>query len=202
MLISTCRENKRPIMPFFQKIQSRWKFITTAVLAFSIAWTFYSRVPEKSAQALQMPASPREGFPAPDFSLGLLGGGNVTLSELRGKPVVINVWASWCPPCRAEMPALEKAYRTYKEMGVVVIGVNTTYQDSKTDAAAFVQELGLTFPIALDQDGAMSNNYLITGLPTTFFVDSQGIIRTVIVGGPMSGAVIQTNIEALVKDTP
>lgn len=189
-------------MPFFQKIQSQWKIITIIVLIFSISWTLYSRVPEKGTQTLQMPASPRAGFLAPDFSLGLLDGGDVTLSKLRGKPVVINVWASWCPPCRAEMPALEKAYRIYKEMGVVVIGVNTTYQDSKTDAAAFVQEFGLTFPIALDLDGAMTKNYLITGLPTTFFVDSQGIVRSVIVGGPMSEAVIQTNIEALLKDTP
>ena len=189
-------------MSISQKIQSKWKFVTLFVVALSIAWTLNSRVPEKGAQAFQKPASPREGFFAPDFSLGLLDGGEVTLSELRGKPVVINVWASWCPPCRAEMPALEKSYRIYKEMGVVIIGVNTTYQDSEKDAAAFVQEFGLTFPIALDQDGATSKNYLITGLPTTFFIDSQGIIRTVIVGGPMSEAVIQTNIEALLKDIP
>jgi peroxiredoxin len=201
-MVTSCQENKREIMLIFQKFQSKWKFITIAVLAFSIAWTLYSREPEKGAQALRMPASPRKGFFAPDFSLGLLDGGEVTLSELRGKPVVLNVWASWCPPCRAEMPALEKSFRIYKEMGVVVIGVNTTYQDSEKDAAAFVQEFGLTFPIALDQDGAMSKIYLITGLPTTFFIDSQGIIRTVIVGGPMSEAVIQTNIEALLKDMP
>ena len=189
-------------MPIVQKIQSKWKFIAIVVLAFSIAWTLYSRVPEKETQELQMSASPRAGFLAPEFSLGLLGGGDVTLSKLRGKPVVINVWASWCLPCRAEMPTLEKAYRIYKEMGVVVIGVNTTFQDSKTDAVAFVQEFGLTFPIALDLDGAMSKNYLITGLPTTFFVDSQGVIRSVIVGGPMSEAVIQTNIESILRDTP
>lgn len=201
-MVASRQKIKLNNMPISQRIQIKWKFVTLFVVALSIAWTLYSRAPEKGAQALQMPASPREGFFAPDFSLGLLEGGEVTLSELRGKPVVINVWASWCPPCRAEMPTLEKSYRIYKEMGVVVIGVNTTYQDSEKDAAAFVKEFGLTFPIALDRDGVVSKNYLITGLPTTFFIDSQGIIRTVIVGGPMSEAVIQTNIEALLKDMP
>lgn len=189
-------------MSISQGIQNKWTYVALSILAFSFAWTLYSRVPEKGDQAAQRTASPREGFVAPDFSLGLLEGGKVTLSELRGKPVVINFWASWCPPCRAEMPALEKAYRIYRELGVDMIGVNTTYQDSQKDAAAFVQEFGLSFPIALDQNGAVSKTYLITGLPTTLFIDSQGIIRKVIVGGPMSEAVIQTNIEALLKDKP
>lgn len=172
------------------------------LLAIGVAWTFYSRVPIDDTQAGQMPASPREGFAAPDFTLDLLGDGQISLSELRGKPVILNVWASWCLPCRAEMPAIEKVYQSYKDVGLVVIGLNTTYQDSEVDAAAFVKEFGLTFSIVLDRDGAVSRRYLVTGLPTTFFIDREGIIRSVVVGGPMSETLIQTKVEAILKETP
>lgn len=187
---------------FSPQNQRQWAILSMSILAIGMLWTFYSRVPTNDAQTGQMPASPREGFPAPDFTLDLLGGGQVMLSELRGKPVIVNVWASWCGPCRAEMPAIEKVYQTYKELGLVVIGLNTTYQDSETDAAAFVKEFGLTFPIALDRDGGVSRRYLVTGLPSTFFIDRKGIVRSVVVGGPMSETLIQTKVEALLKDTP
>lgn len=181
--------------------QRRWTILMAVVLALSFGWTILSRVPLASAGNDQQSA-PREGFSAPDFTLDLMGGGQVTLSELRGKVVVINLWASWCPPCRAEMPAIEKAYQAYRDLGVVVLGVNTTYQDSEADAAAFVREYGLTFPILLDRDGSVSQRYALSGLPTTFFIDRKGIIRSVIVGGPMSEATIQSKIEDLLKDTP
>ena len=172
------------------------------VLSLGTVWTFLSRIPATATNPLERPASPRQGFPAPDFTLDLLGGGEVTLSDLRGKPVVVNLWASWCPPCRAEMPAIEKVYRDYKDLGLVVLGVNTTNQDSEADAATFVREYGLTFPIPLDRDGSVSMRYSLRGLPTTFFIDRMGIIRSVIVGGPMSEAVIRINIEDLLKETP
>lgn len=184
------------------KNERQWKFVIAAILTIGIAWTFYSRIPASNAKNGQMPASPREGFLAPDFTANLLGKGDVSLSGLRGKPVIVNVWASWCTPCRAEMPAIEKVYQTYKDLGLVVIGLNTTYQDSETDAAAFVKEFGLTFPMALDRDGAISRLYLVTGLPSTFFIDRKGIVRSVVVGGPMSETLIQTKVEDLLKDTP
>lgn len=171
------------------------------VLALGSIWTILSRLPPEAANAGE-PSAPREGFYAPDFTLDLLGGGQVTLSELRGNAVVVNLWASWCPPCRAEMPAIEKVYQAYKNLGVVVLGVNTTYQDSESDAAAFVREYGLTFPIPLDRDGSVSRRYALSGLPTTFFIDRKGIIRSVVVGGPMSEAVIQSKVEDLLKGTP
>ena len=173
-----------------------------AILTISIVWTFYSRIPASNTQNGQMPASPREGFSAPDFATDLLGSHKVSLSGLHGKSVVVNVWASWCAPCRAEMPALEKVYQTYKNLGLVIIGLNTTYQDRETDAAAFVKEFGLTFPIALDRDGAISRLYLVNGLPSTFSIDRKGIVRSVVVGGPMSETLIQTKVEDLLKDTP
>lgn len=173
-----------------------WLFIVAVV------WTFLSRMPVEQATQAGPPPNPREGFTAPDFTLDLLGGGQITLSDLRGKPVVLNIWATWCPPCREEMPAIEKVNRSYKELGLVIIGVNLTSQDSEQAVSAFVQELGLTFPIALDRDGSVGDRYRPLGLPTTYFIDSQGMIQSVVVGGPMSESLIQSKIEALFLDGP
>ena len=186
----------------FLQDQRRWTYLMIIVLTLGIGWTFRSRISTISANPGERPASPRQGFAAPDFTLDLLGGGEVTLSDLRGKPIMVNLWASWCPPCRAEMPAIQKVYQDYRDLGLVVLGVNTTNQDSEADAAAFVREYGLTFPIPLDRDGSVSVRYALRGLPTTFFIDRKGIIRSVVVGGPMSEAVIRSNVEDLLKETP
>ncbi len=173
--------------------------LITAVLALGGVWTFLSRVPPSATTDGAPPPSPREGFSAPDFTLDLLGDGQLTLSDLRGKAVMVNLWASWCPPCRAEMPAIEKVYQAFQAQGLVVLGVNTTFQDSESDVAAFVEEFGLTFPILLDHEGGVSRRYQMRGLPSTFFIDRQGIIRTVVIGGPMSEAVIQLKVEELLR---
>ena len=180
----------------------RWIGLTITLVVLGVFWIFLSRVPVSATTDGAPPPSPREGFSAPDFTLELLGGGQVTLSELRGKVVLVNLWASWCPPCRAEMPAIEQVYRSYKDLGLVVLGVNTTNQDSESAAASFVQEMGLSFPIPLDRSGAVSASYNLRGLPSCYFIDRQGIIRSVIVGGPMSETLIQSKVEELLKETP
>jgi cytochrome c biogenesis protein CcmG, thiol:disulfide interchange protein DsbE len=176
--------------------------IRWAILFFvaGVVWMYFSRMPvEKIAQA-GPPPSPKEGFTAPDFTLDLLRGGEITLSELKGNPVVLNLWATWCGPCREEMPAIENVYRSYKELGLTVIGLNLTSQDSEKAVSNFVQELDLTFPIALDRDGSVTKRYQLMGLPTTYFIDSQGVIQSVVVGGPMSEALIQSKVEALFQE--
>jgi len=186
----------------FIQDQRRWRIIMVAVLSLAIGWTFLSRIPKTALNAGDPPDSPREGFKAPDFTLELLGGGEVNLSQLQGQPVVLNLWASWCLPCRAEMPAIERVYQSYKDRGLIILGVNTTVQDNEDKAAAFVQEYGLTFPIPLDRDGTVSARYALGGLPTTFFIDREGIIRSVILGGPMSEAVIRSKVEDLMDEAP
>lgn len=163
-------------------------------------WTVSSRLPSAIGSPVSSSPSPREGFYAPDFTLDTLTGDQIQLSGLRGKIVVVNFWTTWCPPCRAETPALEMAYKTYKDADVVVLGVNLTDQDSLKDVQSFVQEFGLTYPILLDHDGAISLLYQLNGLPKTFFMNRQGVIRTVIVGGPMSETFIRSKVETLLKE--
>ena len=171
-----------------------------SILILGAVWAFISRAPEPLSQQSGPAPSLREGFPTPDFTLDTLDGDQLTLSELRGQAVVLNIWASWCVPCRAEMPAIEKVYQRYRDSGLVVIGLNLTSQDSETDVTAFVQELGLMFPIVLDRDGSVIARYQLLGLPSTFFIDRNGIIRSVIVGGPMSEETIQSNVEDLFQE--
>jgi peroxiredoxin len=179
----------------------RWAVIMLLAVIVSTFWIWLSVIPASATTGGLIP-SPREGFLAPDFTLDTLDGDQITLSDLRGKVVVINLWTSWCPPCRAEMPAIENVYQANKEQGLEVLAVNSTYQDSETSAAAFVQELGLSFPILLDRDGSVSNRYQLRALPTTYFIDRQGIIRSVVPGGPMSELLIQSKIADLLAEAP
>jgi thiol-disulfide isomerase/thioredoxin len=104
---------------------------------------------------------PRKGFIAPDFTLSTLLNDPMQLSDIRGRPVLINFWASWCPPCKAEMPVLDKIYQLYKTNGLLILGINTTNQDSEKNASEFVSNLNLSFPILLDKNGKVTNLYQV-----------------------------------------
>ena len=179
---------------------SRWTTSMVVVLAVSLGWIALSRVPPAATTGGAPPPSAREGFSAPDFTLDLLSGGQITLSELRDKVVVVNLWASWCSPCRAEMPAIERVYQANKGRGLEVLAVNTAYQDSEHAARAFVQEHDLSFHVPLDQTGTVANRYLLRALPTTFFLDRRGVIQYVAVGGPMNETLIQSKVEDLLAE--
>ncbi|MFQ5401580.1 MAG: TlpA disulfide reductase family protein [Anaerolineae bacterium] len=179
----------------------RWTAVLLATLIIGSGWIWASMALAASTTGGLVP-SPREGFPAPDFTLDTLDGGQMTLSDLRGRVVMINLWTSWCPPCREEMPTIDNVYQAHKDEGLEVLAVNSTFQDSEADAAAFAQELGLSFPILLDRDGAVSRRYQLRALPTTYFIDRQGIIRAVVPGGPMSESLIQSKIEDLLAEAP
>ncbi len=100
------------------------------------------------------------------------------------------------------MPALQEVYENNLGRGLEILAVNTTYQDQETEAKAFVDELGLSFPILLERTGEMARGYQLRAMPSTFFIDRDGVIRKVILGGPMSEATLQTAIEELLEGTP
>jgi peroxiredoxin len=120
------------------------------------------------------------GDQAPDFSLADLQGNQVRLSRLRGKVVVLNFWATWCPPCRNELPDLQSFYADYQSRGVIVLGIN------QREAIDLVQDFRdnqkLTFPILLDHDGQVGDRYHVDSLPRTIFLDRSGVIRSVLHG--------------------
>lgn len=181
------------------RLKRREAILLPTFFLLGLSWIYFSRVPAETTGV--QPPSPQVGFLAPDFTLELLNGGDITLSDLRGKVVLVNIWASWCPPCRKEMPAIEIVYEELKSQGFEVLALNTTYQDDEREAAAFIQNLGLTFPILLDRTGEVSGLYLLRALPTSYFIDREGVIRSVVVGGPMSETLIRTKILDLLKGT-
>lgn len=115
---------------------------------------------------------------APDFKLKNLSGEEVKLSDYRGKKVFLNFWASWCPPCKVEMPYMESYYKKYKEtMDIEIIAVNMTSDERKFEIVeAFVNSHGLTFPVLLDDEGEVKDLYKILAYPTTYMVNADGVI--------------------------
>ena len=115
---------------------------------------------------------------APDRALPVLdGSGDRTLASFRGKPVVLNFWASWCTPCRQEAPLLEQAQKRLAAHGGTVVGV--TFRDTTPDARAFVRKYGLTYPSLRDVDGKLAESYGTRALPETFVIDDQGRVRAI-----------------------
>jgi thiol-disulfide isomerase/thioredoxin len=108
------------------------------------------------------------------FSLVSFDGGRISEETLRGHPAVVNLWASWCAPCKREMPLLERVYRKYRSSGLIVLGVNVN--DSPSDARSFVRAIGVTYPVARDVSGRLSDRIGLFGLPETAFVKRDGTL--------------------------
>jgi len=128
---------------------------------------------------------------APDFALQTLDGETIRLSDYHGQVVLINTWATWCPPCRDEMPDLEAYYRRRQADGFVVLAVNS--QESPDTVAVFLEEHDFTFPVLLDPDGVVTRDYRVYGLPTSFFIGRDGVVR-----GVWSGRLSPNRLKELV----
>jgi thiol-disulfide isomerase/thioredoxin len=126
-----------------------------------------------------------------------LDGQAITLSQLVGNPILVNMWASWCMPCKYEMPAVQHVYEDYQDQGFIVLAVNLTKKDMLSSVETFVEEYQLSFPILLDQDGLVEEAYQLQGLPTSFFIDRDGIIQSVVIGGPMSKETLRVYVGKL-----
>lgn len=132
----------------------------------------------EEAGAGNTPQGIQKGQRAPDFELKDLQGQTVKLSDFQGKKVMINFWATWCPPCRVEMPHMQKFYADYNKQGVVILAVNLTPTEENADSVlAFVKDYGLTFPVVLDEEGTTIQTYQVVAYPTTYVIDSNGVIR-------------------------
>lgn len=182
-------------MAIFATRPFAWLALTAALV-----WVLLSRV-SPTALSLHSGVAPQKGFSAPDFRLETPQGETMELSAMRGKPLLLNFWASWCPPCRAEMPALQALHERYGDE-FVLLGINASTQDSLPKAYQLIAELNLTFPILLDSSGTAVRAYRVFSLPTTFFIDQEGIIRKVMVGGPLSEAGLRARLEPLLEMSP
>ena len=125
-------------------------------------------------------SGPLSEGPAPPFTLSLLEGGELSLGSLRGQMVVVNFWASWCPPCRDEAPVLARVWQAYRDKGVAFVGI--AYRDTAVKAQAFLDEFGITYPSGLDTYSGIARAYRIQGVPETFFITRDGHIAGVHIG--------------------
>ncbi|QCJ40856.1 TlpA family protein disulfide reductase [Bacillus sp. S3] len=137
----------------------------------------------------------QEGNKAPDFQLKTLNGTDVKLSDLQGKKVILNFWATWCPPCKAEIPHMQDFYESRDKTKVEILAINlTTSEKNPGNVKKFVKDKNVTFPVLLDNDGNIGDQYQAITIPTSYLIDSQGIVRKKIVG-PMDKDMMNQLIE-------
>lgn len=200
----------------------KWKTAIVSILLLGLlGWGIYDAIPKKSKEqnaasteavggrtesesqnGASNPdsASAKVGLEignlAPEFDLKTLQGESGKLSDYRGKKVIINFWASWCPPCRAEMPEMVEFYKEYKNKNVEILGVNLTQADKVSDAKEFVKEFQVEFPILLDERLEAGNAYMVQTIPVSYILDSDGIIRKKYIG-PMTHDWMVEQIESI-----
>ncbi|HEY2980277.1 MAG TPA: TlpA disulfide reductase family protein [Anaerolineales bacterium] len=167
------------------------------VLIAGLAWIGISADPSQAGT--DRSSALGRGSRAPDFTLMTPQGDAITLADLRGQAVLINLWATWCPPCRQEMPTIQRVYDEYRDRGFTVLGVNVTAQDDPLAIVPFVDNYNLSFPILLDETGAVSAAYGLRSLPTSYFIAPDGTIREVVIGGPMPAALLRARVEDLLR---
>lgn len=156
----------------------RGSVVAALAVVVMLGWLNRSKVPVQ------------RGAPAPDFRAPMLTGGTLTLSSLKGRVVLVNIWATWCPPCRWEMPAMQRLYRRLGPRGLAILAVSqdepagpgAAYGGTQGDVGPFVVQNGITFTVLLDPHGDIEELFGVTGLPTTFIVNKRGEIVAKVLG--------------------
>jgi peroxiredoxin len=173
--------------------------IAVGIVIVGLIWFFDRPGGVGSSSSITLTASasgpaPRLDKVAPDFSVRDLDGNMVALSDFRGRPVWINFWATWCPPCRAETPDIQEVYEDNQAAGLVVLGISIG--EDADSVRGYMERTGTTFTTALDSDTSIAATYRIVGIPTHFFVDAEGILREWRIGS-MSMKTMRKNVEAI-----
>jgi peroxiredoxin len=168
--------------------------IVTAVLvaAFLGPWTFNSW-----SMGSRVPVV---GTPAEDFQLVDLNGKAHSLSEYRGKVVLLNFWATWCKPCTTEMPAMQTTYDKLREKGFIVLAVNELEDDAKV--GEHIKQYGHTFPVLMDRENKVANQFGVFGLPVSVFIDGSGVVQEYIKGGLLTEQKIYDVVARIQKQEP
>ena len=149
----------------------------------------YEATPQEkvhSQELVKLATLLQKGDPAPNFKVALFDGSSMKLSDLEGHPLVINFWASWCAPCRWEMPEFEESWNAHKQQGIRFVGIAT--QDVEHESRRFADEVGISYPVGFDSGGNIALAYGVTVLPTTYFVDRNHLIHRSVTGAANAGA--------------
>jgi peroxiredoxin len=179
------------------KSRFEWVILIIGITLLGSGWIVYSREPaEATFNAEELTEAPIAGYLAPDFTLASLQGQEQSLSDYLGRPVVLNFWATWCPPCRAEIPHFQAASLKYNGQAAI-IGVDQGEPASLV--FDFASGFGITYPLLLDPDNAVNRQYRVVALPTTLFIDANGVVREVFTG-IINNAVLEDRIEQLLRE--
>jgi len=171
-----------------------WKLIVVLLMLLSLGLAACAGSSTESKSPA--PQGINKGNQARDFALESLGGSQVSLSDFQGDVVLVNFWATWCAPCRAEIPDFEQVYQNHSDEGFVILGVNE--QETPQVIEPFVQELGMTYPVLLDKQGQVMSEYRTLGLPTSLLVDRDGVIQ-VRHTGTMTAAQLESHLRKLLS---
>jgi thiol-disulfide isomerase/thioredoxin len=167
----------------------------------TVVWLFYGGGLDTITSMVRPAPAPVStadvGQMTPPLRLPLVGGGEMDLESFRGRVVLLNFWATWCEPCKAEMPLFERVQQQYRDRGLTVLAVN--FQERDEEITPFLNQLGVTFPSLVDRTGEVTRQWRATGLPTTFLIDRQGIIRDVRVGA-LTDAMLEDRLTKLLGE--
>ena len=170
------------------------------ILILSLGWTLLTPMLFPPVEAESNLTAPHPGFQAPSFTLNTPEGEAVALSDYRGQPVLVFLWASWCSVCKATMPGLQEVYSDYQPRGFEILAVNTTFQDTLSAAVNYFDAQGYTYTNILDRDGSVSQAYQLHALPTAVLVRPDGIVEDVVIGSGLSAGYLRAQLDDLLSD--
>jgi len=174
-------------------------FVVASLLSAGLLALLGSQLLVPAQNQSEAASNPLVGHPAPDFTLDVLGphansAPTIHLASLKGKPIMLNFWASWCIPCQQEAPLLQKTWQNVQRQGIIFLGID--FQDARSDGLNFLHIYGITYLNVADDTGSTAINFGVTGVPETFFIDRHGVIVSKVIGG-LTAQSMQSNLQLL-----